>query len=176
MQNLAGSRVYLSTGNGVPDPSFPFKPEAWTTGVALESLTLAQNTRFDGLLTLGGVQHVTKYRGGIHDWPYWRRELPAALAWDPFQAPPVTTSNPISWTYRTMQPRGNAWGIGTGSMRRRRRASPSRAPGSGSPAPARARWTISPGADPADASGNGSVAACTFRATLPFVRTLPAGC
>ncbi len=174
--NLAGSRVYLSTGNGVPDASFPFKPEAWTTGVAIESLTLAQNTRYDAILAAAGVQHVTKYRGGIHDWPYWRREFPAAMAWNPFAAPPVVSSTPTSWSYRTMQPRGNAWGIGyrfdeppTTGLSLARYGQRLLASGKGT-------VTISAGADPADASGNGTIPACSFRATLPFVRTLPAGC
>lgn len=175
-QNLAGSRLYLSTGNGVPDPSVPFKIEAWTTGVALESLTLAQNTRYDAILSLSGVQHVMKYRVGVHDWPYWRRELPSALQWDPFAVPPVTTSAPTSWSYRTMQSHGNAWSIGyrfdeppTAPLSLARSGQRLAASGSGT-------VTISPAADPADASGAGTRPDCTFTATLPFVRTLPAGC
>lgn len=176
IQNLAGSRLYLSTGNGVPDATIPFKYEAWTTGVALESLTLAQNSRYDGLLTLAGVQHVMKYRGGIHDWPYWRREFPAALAWNPFAAPPVTSSDATSWSYRTMQPAGNAWGIGY------RFASLPSAPlslarsGQRLAASGTGTVTINPGAAPVDATGAGTRPDCSFTATLPFVRTLPAGC
>lgn len=175
-QNLAGSRVYLSVGNGVPDASYPFNINAWTVGAALETLALAQNTRYDATLSLAGVQHVTKYRGGVHDWPYWRRELPAALAWNPFAAPPVASSTATDWKYRAMQGHGNAWGIGykfaslpSEALSLQRTGQRLAASGSGT-------ITINPGAAESDASGNGTRPDCSFTTTLPFVRTLPAGC
>ncbi|MFT4035428.1 MAG: hypothetical protein QM679_07620, partial [Patulibacter sp.] len=175
-QNLKGSRLYLSTGNGVPDARFGFVLDAWTKGVALESFTLAQTVRYDAVLTLSGVDHVVKYRGGVHDWPYWRRELPVALAWNPFAAPPVTSSAPTAWSYRTMQPHGNAWGIGyrfeglpAAPLSLQRAGQRISASGSGT-------VTLTAGAAAGDASGAGSSAHCSITAELPFTYDLPAGC
>jgi S-formylglutathione hydrolase FrmB len=175
-QNLRGSRVYLSTGNGIPSLQYPFLLNAWTKGVAIETLTLAQTTRYDLILGLNGVQHVTKYRGGVHDWPYWRRELPTALAWNPFAAPPITSSNATSWSYRTMQTHGNAWGLGyrfqsppTTTLSLKRTGQILSATGRGT-------VTISPGAAAGDASGRGTRPDCSFTAPLPFAWQLPDGC
>ena len=175
-QNLADSRLYLSVGNGIPDPAFPFSQDAWTKGVVLEGLTLAQNTRYDAILTLAGVQHVMKYRGGVHDWPYWRRELPTALAWDPFAEPPVSLSNSTYWSYRTMQPHGNAWSIGYRFSGRPIAPLSLQRTGQRLAASGTGTVTISPGAAEGDATGAGTRPDCSFTAALPFVRQLPAGC
>lgn len=178
VENFKGSRIYLHTGNGVPDASFGFNFDAWTQGVAIETAALGQNTRFDLLLSQAGVSHVTKYRGGVHAWPYWKRELPVAIKWGIFNPPPVASSAAATrWMYKTMAPRGNAWGFGYAFATKPASAVTIERDGDVIKAtgPSTA-ITINPGAADADASGAGTKPQCSFTATMPVVRTLPEGC
>jgi len=47
-------------------------------------------------------------RQGIHDWPYWREHLKAAIQWGFFR--PVAES-PASWRYTTVSQDGRAWDL-----------------------------------------------------------------
>jgi diacylglycerol O-acyltransferase/trehalose O-mycolyltransferase len=175
VENVAASRIYLHTGNGFPDPFVPFNADAWTKGVAIEGFALAQNVRYAALLFQARVQHTFKVRVGVHDWPYWRRELPRAIQWGLFNRPPVTSSaSATRWLYKTMAPRGNAWGLGyrfadptTTAVTIERDGNAVKATGTGT-------ITITPGAADWDASG--AKPECSFTARMPVVRTLPAGC
>ncbi len=177
VENVAQSRVYLHTGNGIPDLSFPFNADAWTKGAAIESFAFAQNVRYELLLLRAGVQHTFKMRVGVHDWPYWKRELPRAISWGLFNRPPVTTSaSATRWLYKTMAPHGNAWGFGytfadptTTAVTIERDGNAIKATGAGT-------ITINPGAADWDSSGAGAKPECSFTARMPVVRTLPAGC
>jgi S-formylglutathione hydrolase FrmB len=176
-QNLGDTRVYLSSGNGKANWNLPFSLNSVLVGGPLEEATLKQNERYDRALTRAGVEHTRVVRGGVHDWPYWRRELPRAIEWGFFNAPPVAEADAAKhWTYKTMAPHGNAWGIGytfaaptTKIMTLQRDGQTLAATGAGT-------VTIAPGAAPANASGAGTQPACTFTTTLPFTHELPAGC
>lgn len=177
VDNVLSTRIYLHTGNGIPDASLPFKADAWTKGAAIEGFAFAQNVRYELLLAAAGVQHTFKVRVGVHDWPYWQRELPRAIQWGLFNPPPVTSgAGAKRWLYKTMAPHGNAWGVGyrfagptTNTVTIERDGDAVKATGSGV-------ITINPGARESDASGAGTKPECSFTATMPVVRTLPAGC
>ncbi|MBJ7470388.1 MAG: hypothetical protein JHD16_03770 [Solirubrobacteraceae bacterium] len=177
VENVQGSRVYLHTGNGVPDVTVPFSADAWTKGAAIEAFALAQNVRYALQLAQAGVAHTFKVRVGVHDWPYWRREFPRAVQWGLFNRPPVTSSaSATRWLYKTMAPYGNAWGVGyrfaeptTNVVSIERDGNAVKATGTGT-------ITINPGAADWDASGAGTRPECSFTARMPVTRTLPAGC
>ncbi len=177
VENVAASRIYLHTGTGIPDASLPFNADAWTKGAVIEGFAFGQNVRYAGILLGAGVEHTFKVRVGVHDWPYWRRELPRAIQWGLFSAPRVTSSSGASrWLYKTMAPHGNAWGVGyrfadptVNTVTIERDGDAIKATGAGT-------ITINPGAPAWDASGAGSRPECSFTAQMPVVRTLPAGC
>lgn len=179
IDNLVGSRLYLSTGNGIPDASFPFSAPAWTNGAAIESRALTQNLQYQALALTKGLKPTLKLRMGVHDWPYWRRELPLAIKWGLFGAPPVAGSDSARrWTFKTIEPAGNAWGIGyrfaapaKWAMTLSRDGQTLRGTGNSGQT-----VTISPRTADLDATGTGGDPACRFDAVLPFERTLPAGC
>lgn len=179
IENLAGTRIYLYSGSGVPDLSFGYNEAAWTKGVIIEARVLAQNLQYAATARQAGVTPTLRIRTGVHDWPYWRRELPLAIRWNLFGKPPVAGSGDATrWSYKTMEPTGNAWGIGY------RFEDPAQEvvtfarngqtlTGVGD---AGRTVTINPGASDVDATGAGTRPDCSFTATLPFERTLPAGC
>ena len=114
----------------------------------------------------------------MHYWWAWRRELQSSIAWGlfgPSTAPQAATVR-THFTFRTMAPSGNAWGLGfrfaalpTDQLVLTRDGQRLSASGKGT-------ITITPGAADADASGNGTRADCSFTAALPFERDLPSGC
>ncbi|MDQ8045526.1 MAG: alpha/beta hydrolase-fold protein [Solirubrobacteraceae bacterium] len=176
--NVAWSRLYVSSGNGIPDLTIGNTSDQVTKGGAIEAFVLGESTRFAALAAASGADVSLRVRVGLHAWQYWRRELPKAIAWNLFAAPKVLTSAQArNWSYQTMAPHGNAWGLGY------RFAAPTTAittltrtgqtlritGGTGT-------ITINPGAADADASGDGTQPACSFTATIPVTRTLPAGC
>ena len=71
-RKLRGTKVYLSTGNGVPGPLDP--PGATHDG--LEELLGEQTVAVADRLTEKGVSVQTDFYGpGRHTWPYWERAL-----------------------------------------------------------------------------------------------------
>lgn len=176
-ENIAHTRIYLHTGRGEVDTKLPFKIKAWTEGWAIEKFAYDENRRYDRALTKAGIPHQFVTRIGVHDWPYWQREVPRAITWGLFEQPPYATdAAATSWTYKTMAPHGNAWGLGYkfASLPKKlavisRSGDTVKVTGSGT-------ITITPGAQEWDASGAGSRADCAFTAELPVTRTLPAGC
>lgn len=175
--NVARSRVYVASGNGVPDLSLPVDPGGWTIGSAAEVRVSAATYQYAAAAALQGVETTLRVRTGVHAWPYWRRELTRAIAWNLFAPPPTPDYDASrSWQYITMEPVGNAWGIGyrfekpTTTLTTFRRGGQTLS-GSGT-----GTVTISPRAAEADASGAGTRPECSFTTTLPFSRTLPLGC
>lgn len=177
VENIAHTRLYIHTGRGEVDTKFPFSIKPWTEGWAIEKFAYAENQRFDARLRALGVPHTYVVRIGVHDWPYWRREVPRAIDWGLFAAPPYASgTSATSWTYTTMAPHGNAWGLGfsfraapTSLVTISRAADVLTMTGSGT-------VTINPGAADWDASGAGTKPECSFTVTLPATRSLPADC
>ncbi|WP_433336899.1 alpha/beta hydrolase [Spirillospora sp. CA-294931] len=73
---LAGVRLYVSAGDGTPGP---LDPSPGTGPDAVEALAQTVARQFSGKLRKLGVPASTHFYKGTHAWPYWRRELRAAL-------------------------------------------------------------------------------------------------
>ncbi|TDC53502.1 esterase family protein [Actinomadura sp. KC345] len=73
---LAGVRVHVSAGDGVPGP---YDPRPGTGPDVLEALACTVSREFAGKLRKLGIPVTTHFYRGTHSWPYWRRELRAAL-------------------------------------------------------------------------------------------------
>ncbi|MFD0902645.1 alpha/beta hydrolase [Actinomadura sediminis] len=74
---LAGVRLYVSAGDGAPGPYDPRPAPADRD--ALEALAHTVGRQFADKLRKLGVPVSTHFYRGTHTWPYWRRELRAAL-------------------------------------------------------------------------------------------------
>ncbi|KUJ41291.1 esterase [Streptomyces albus subsp. albus] len=71
---LAGTRLYLSQGSGVPSTDF-----GNLQGAVLEGTLWGQAHSFARRLARAGVPaEVHFYVGGSHSWPYWQREFTAS--------------------------------------------------------------------------------------------------
>jgi hypothetical protein len=176
--NTAHTRLYLSSGNGVPDFTIPVSSiNPWTLGAIAEAASQLQAQIFVAAARNSGSPVTFHSTIGVHDWPYWRRELPNALNWGPFKPTPVdNVSDAKSWSYRTMAPAGNAWGLGFKMAAPTTVINTFSRSGQVLTGAGAGTVTITPGAADDDASGNGTAAQCAFTATLPFTHALPAGC
>ncbi|WP_344907653.1 alpha/beta hydrolase family protein [Actinomadura meridiana] len=74
---LSGVRLHLSAGDGEPGPYDP-RPSATDRDV-VESLVSTVSREFAAKLGKLGIPVTTRFYKGTHTWPYWRRELRAAL-------------------------------------------------------------------------------------------------
>ena len=105
--NVSRSRVFVTVGDGVPNPASP--DETTNTFGALAETVLRQHAQdFLAGARDAGADVTYDPRQGIHDWPYWRQALSRAIDWGFFR--PVLDAPP-SWTFRTVALSGNAWGI-----------------------------------------------------------------
>jgi hypothetical protein len=176
ISNIVTSRMYISTGNGTPRFGKESTIGAYFGGAISEYAVWRQSLKFAARAKVEGVElHYSGYKG-VHDWPYWRREFPKVVKWGLFGAPKVTDSESKTWTYKTMAPRGNAWGIGYRFAAKTFELATFTRDGQKLSAKGVGTVTINPGATVADATGNGTKPQCSFTATLPFEHTLPAGC
>ncbi len=177
--NLARTRLYLTAGNGVIDPS---TPSAWNLTAIVaggfgELGSWSEAYAFHRSAKARGIPSQLRFRQGIHGWLYWRRDIPYLLAWNPIAAaPPLTPGQGAALKYRTMAGHGNAFGLGFKFDALPRTLIEFTREGQTVSATGSGRVTITPGAADADASGNGSRVDCQFTAELPFTQTLPPGC
>jgi hypothetical protein len=177
ISNVKDSRVYVSVGNGIADPTVKGDLNAWVAGGVLEGALVPINLQYVTSARLAGASPTLKLRIGVHDWPYWRRELVKAIDWGLFRTPEIAdTSDARDWRYRTMEPSGNAWGLGYRFADPTTKVAVFERDGQKLTGSGEGTVTITPGADDGDASGGGERVDCRFTATLPFKRTLPAGC
>jgi S-formylglutathione hydrolase FrmB len=107
VMNLRQTRVFVSTGTGIPNntTAAPVDP----TGDAEELVIYAMNKLYDPALTGAGVHVTYQVHPGGHDNPDFMSELKAMLEWGPFK--PVVT-NPESWVNDTVATTGQLWDIG----------------------------------------------------------------
>ena len=109
--NLRHTRLFVSAGNGQPRPGVPLGP---TGAVGLPFLVLLeQEARLesDDLVAAAresGVETTYDTGDGVHEWPYIREDLAAAIRWSLFEPVP---ERPARWTYRTVAQSGEAWGL-----------------------------------------------------------------
>ncbi|MBO9532457.1 MAG: hypothetical protein J7513_05735 [Solirubrobacteraceae bacterium] len=174
---LKHTRVYVYTGNGTVVAKYGFNFSAWTSGAVVEQEVRNQTMRFANNLRAAGGSVTYSTHTGVHDWPYWRAEFKDLLKYNVFGAAPIAeTAQATDWTYDTMAGHGNAWGLGFKFDKLPMNIVTFTRSGQQLTATGTGTVTISPGAADADASGNGSKPECAFTATVPFTRTLPAGC
>jgi S-formylglutathione hydrolase FrmB len=100
VDNLAGTRTYVTVGDGTP----PEPDNAFGTIAEVELNRHAED--FTAAARGVGVPVTYVPLAGIHDWPYWRRHLADAIAWGLFGDVP---ENPPRWTYETVSQHGSAW-------------------------------------------------------------------
>ena len=73
---LGGTRLFVSAGNGQPGPF----EDAGAQRDAIEPVVEGESRAFAAALREAGVPVTTDFYGpGVHDWPYWERELRRAL-------------------------------------------------------------------------------------------------
>ncbi len=72
---LRGKVVYISSGNGVPDPSLGLAGLASPVGGLLESVVLQCTLGFKARAERAGVSATYDFRPGLHSWGYWNRDL-----------------------------------------------------------------------------------------------------
>jgi len=107
VDNLRYTRVFVTVGDGTPNPASPGEVSNYFAQVAERELRL-QAQDFVTAAQQAGVDVTYQPRQGIHDWPYWRQHLMAALQWGFFR--PVSES-PASWRYTTVSQDGRAWDL-----------------------------------------------------------------
>ena len=101
--NLRWTRLYVTVGDGVAKPS-----EAQNVFGQVAELDLRQHAEdFTAAARKAGADVTYFPREGIHDWPYWREHLAAALRWGFFTP---ARESPADWTYETVAAKGDAWG------------------------------------------------------------------
>ena len=102
--NLASTRLFVSSGNGIPTAGELDNP----LGALLELEVSQHAAEFVPAAEAAGAPVTYTPHPGIHAWPYWRADLAAAIAWDPFAEPPEPDNR---WTFSTVSQRGGAWGV-----------------------------------------------------------------
>lgn len=152
--NLKHTRVFVTVGNGIGT----FDDLSNYFGMVAEADLRQHAEDFVAAARSAGVDTTYQPRDGVHDWPYWREHLQAAIAWNFFKPVP---NAPTSWTLQTAAQTGDAWGFRftftdppAGLVTFRREGGRIGASGSG---------TVKIKAP------NGA----TFEATLPFERAIP---
>jgi S-formylglutathione hydrolase FrmB len=102
--NLANTRIYVSVGDGVSQtPADRTHPDR----AAGEAKMALQAHDFLAAAQAANVPVTFRPHAGIHDWPYWRRDLQDAIRWGFFVPVP---DPPNHWTYRTVAQTGDAFG------------------------------------------------------------------
>lgn len=105
--NLRHTRLYVAAGDGVPNPLSP--DEVDNTFGQLAEAELGQHaSEFNSAAEAVGAPISYNPHQGIHDWPYWRADLAAAIAWGFFERPPRPHRE---WSFETVARVGETWGI-----------------------------------------------------------------
>lgn len=75
IQSLRGKPIYVSVGNGTPDPRLGLAGISTPSGGAVELLALECTRRFKAKADRAGVSATYDFRPGVHTWPYWSQDL-----------------------------------------------------------------------------------------------------
>lgn len=106
-ENLRHTRLFVAAGDGTPDPSDPDQVDNYFG--ALSEAELGQHAaEFVAAARAARAPVTYDPHQGIHDWPYWRRDLANAIDWGFFEPPPAPRKR---WRYETVAAVGTAWGI-----------------------------------------------------------------
>ncbi len=159
--NLRHTRVYLTSGVGVPCQQDPINPASIALDTITESALHAHQAPFAASLRDVGADVTARSTCGVHTFGVWDRAIPAAREWGFFDEVPQA---PEQWIYRTVATSGEMWGL-------------------------RFRFTAPPATvvrfertgEVLTGVGRGGVVitgppGCELRATLPFDQPLPPPC
>ena len=105
--NLKNTRVFLSTGNGIPTEDGEPHTDAPTDAAAEGLIIRPAMNKYAQALRAAGVPITSRVHTGAHSWPNFRTEFKEAMAWGFFE--PVV-EQPASWVNDTVATRGNLWG------------------------------------------------------------------
>ena len=104
--NLRHTRLYVTVGDGTPEPGVASESGTIVAGGLVEGALRPQSDELVAAARRSGVDTTYVPLRGVHDWPYWRRHLREAIAWDLFK--PVAES-PSRFTYSTVASVGRMW-------------------------------------------------------------------
>ncbi len=107
VDNLRHTRLFVSVGDGVPDPTDPGEVQN-TFGQVAEAELHDQANQFVQAARDAGVPVTYVQHQGIHDWRYWRDDLRRAASWGLFEPPPAPAHR---WSYGTVATAGRMWGL-----------------------------------------------------------------
>ena len=106
VRNLGHTRVFESTGTGVPSKA---DPDPGQEPISEErSVIYPMNVRYHQDLVAAGIDVTYEVHPGDHDIPDFRNEIEAMLKWGLFK--PVVT-DPVSWTNQTVATSGQLWDV-----------------------------------------------------------------
>ena len=105
--NLQRTRLFVSVGDGRPDPSRPGEVNNQFGQVAELDLHQHANDFVSAAEDAGETVTYDQHQG-IHDWFYWRADLRHAIHWGLFRRPP---RRPGHWAYSTVSTAGRMWSI-----------------------------------------------------------------
>ena len=103
VKNLQDTRVFVSTGTGVPSKADPNPPQADITN---EQIIYPMSQLYHQAVVAAGMQVTYQVHPGAHDVPDFLDEVRAMLTWGLFK--PVVT-DPGSWTNTTVATSGQLW-------------------------------------------------------------------
>jgi S-formylglutathione hydrolase FrmB len=159
--NLGHTRVYLTSGWGIPCLQDPIRPQTVPLDLITETFLHLQQTPYALAARAAGADVTAVTSCGVHTFEIWDRAIPAAIEWGFFEDVP---EDPDTWVHRTIATTGEMWGL------RFRFAAP----------PATVAQFERSG-DRLVGSGTGDVVisgpdGCELRVTLPFRQSLPPAC
>ena len=102
-KNLEHTRVFESTGTGVPSKADP-NPAQFN--ITEEHIIYPMNTSYHQALMAAGIGVTYQVHSGTHSPPDFLNEVKAMLKWGLFK--PVVTE-PVSWDNQTVATRGQLW-------------------------------------------------------------------
>ncbi|RNL64307.1 esterase [Nocardioides marmoriginsengisoli] len=106
--NLRNTRVFLTTGNGIPTEDGEPHRDAPTDAAAEGLIIRPAMNKYAQALRAAGVPITSRVHTGAHSWPNFRSEFKEAMAWGFFE--PVV-EHPTTWVNDTVATRGTLWGI-----------------------------------------------------------------
>ena len=105
VKNLEYTRLFVSTGTGVPSKSDPHpSPEDITN----EHIIYPMSELYEKALVAAGIHATYQVHPGVHGIPDFLDEIRAMLEWGLFD--PVV-DNPASWTNNTVATTGQLWDL-----------------------------------------------------------------
>lgn len=105
--NYEHTRMFLSSGNGVPCPGDP-STDTFAVDVVTETFIGLQQPRFAARARSAGAEVTDQQTCGVHTFGPWDRAFVEARRWGFFAPVP---EHPGSWTHRTIATAGEVWGL-----------------------------------------------------------------